>query len=76
MKRNITDTETFIRLFAGIAFASLSFDQALRHHWNGLFPTISTILLVTALTGFCPLYFLLGIHRHLKPHHHGIERHT
>lgn len=63
MRRNITDIEIVIRLFAGIAFASLTFDQALRHQWNNLTATVAAVLLVTALTGFCPLYFALGIHR-------------
>ncbi|MBS1606553.1 MAG: DUF2892 domain-containing protein [Bacteroidetes bacterium] len=64
MKRNITDIEIVIRLFAGIAFASITFDFALRHQWNSMTATVCAILLVTALTGFCPLYFILGIHRH------------
>jgi hypothetical protein len=64
MKRNIGNTETVIRLFAGVAFASLALDHALRHQWNNIIPAVAAVLLVTALTGVCPLYALLGIHKH------------
>jgi hypothetical protein len=69
MKRNIGGLEMILRLFAGILLADLSVDQALNGHWNIITPAIATVLLVTALTRFCPIHALFSHHQ--KPHHHG-----
>ncbi len=69
MRSNIGNVDKFIRLFAGIALADLSFDQALGGHWNILTITLSILLLATALTGFCPLYSIFGSgHKHNTTH--------
>jgi len=60
--------EIILRLFAGILFADLSVDQALYGHWNILSSAIAAVLLITAVTGFCPIYALFG---HQKSNHHG-----
>ena len=58
MKKNIGQTDKWIRVVAGLALlAILAFvDSGWR--WLGL---IGIIPLATALLNFCPLYALLGI---------------
>jgi len=62
MKTNIGNGDMLLRLFSGIALADLSIDQASYGHTNILTSMIALVLLVTALTRFCPLYALFGIH--------------
>ncbi len=61
MKKNIGQTDKWIRVVIGIALVLfLAFNQSgLR--WLGL---IGIIPLATALFNFCPLYALLGISTH------------
>ncbi len=62
MKRNIGEQDMILRLFLGIMLLDLSVDQALTSHWNIITSAIGVVLLATALSGFCPLYALFGIH--------------
>jgi len=55
--------EIMIRLLAAIAFADLAVDQAVGGRWNTLYWVLATVLAVTALSGFCPLYALFRPHR-------------
>ncbi len=56
MKRNIGTPERIIRAFAGIAILSLAFIGP-KSAWAYL----GIIPLLTAASGFCPPYALLGI---------------
>ena len=59
MKTNIGHIEMLLRLFAGIALADLSIDQATYGHTNIIGSLFAMVLIITALAGFCPLYALL-----------------
>lgn len=56
MKSNVGKTDKAIRIILGIIIAALGFYYK---SWWGL---IAIVPFVTAFTGFCPLYKLLGIH--------------
>ncbi len=55
MKRNIGNTDMAIRIIIGLAIAAAGFYFK---SWWGL---VAIIPLVTAFTGFCGLYSVLGI---------------
>ena len=76
MKTNIGHVEMLIRLFSGIALADLSIDQATYGHTNIITSALAVLLLVTAVTGFCPLYALLGIHRDGKNNTHSHSKNS
>ncbi len=56
MKQNVKPLDRFIRLFLGIAVLSLVF-LGPQTAWGYL----GLIALVSALSGFCPLYRLFGV---------------
>jgi hypothetical protein len=55
MKKNIGQTDTIIRIIIGLGIGAAGWYY---ESWLGL---IALVPLLTALTGFCGLYALLGI---------------
>jgi len=62
MKTNVGRPDAIIRVLLGILIAGLGVYYS---SWWGL---LAVIPLVTAFTGFCPLYALLGISTCPRPH--------
>jgi hypothetical protein len=58
MQMNIGGTDKVVRILAGLVLLSLVFLLKGSARWFGL---IGLVPLVTAFTGFCPLYTLLGV---------------
>lgn len=58
MKVNVGSADKAIRIVIGLALLSLLFLLDGRARWFGL---IGLVPLLTAFTGFCPLYTLLGV---------------
>ena len=58
MTKNIGKVDQWIRIVLGIALLSMLLWVPGGLKWLGL---IGLVPLITALTGFCPLYRLLGI---------------
>ncbi|MEI6638700.1 MAG: DUF2892 domain-containing protein [Chlorobium sp.] len=55
MAKNIGKTDRVIRFLIGVVMLLAGF---IAHSWWG---AVGLVPLVTAITGFCPLYTLLGI---------------
>ena len=58
MQVNIGSIDKTVRIVAGLVLLSLVFLLEGKARWFGL---IGVVPLVTAFTGFCPLYTVLGI---------------
>ncbi|WPQ60600.1 DUF2892 domain-containing protein [Chitinophaga sancti] len=58
MKKNVGTVDGLIRVILAIITIFLFYNKILT---DSLFMIIAVILLLTSLTGFCPLYSLLGI---------------
>lgn len=58
MQMNIGGTDKVVRVLIGLALLSLLFLLKGQARWFGL---IGLVPLVTAFTGFCPLYTLVGV---------------
>jgi hypothetical protein len=58
MQVNIGSIDKSVRIVAGLVLLSLVFLLEGKARWFGL---IGLVPLVTAFTGFCPLYTLLGV---------------
>ena len=58
MKVNVGSADKAIRIVIGLALLSLLFLLEGKARWFGL---IGLVPLLTALSGFCPLYTLFGL---------------
>jgi hypothetical protein len=58
MQVNVGSTDKVVRVVIGLALLSLLFLLEGKARWFGL---IGLVPLLTAFTGFCPLYTLLGM---------------
>ncbi|OMP78611.1 MULTISPECIES: DUF2892 domain-containing protein [unclassified Chitinophaga] len=58
MKKNVGTVDGLIRVILAIITIFLFYNKILT---DSLFMIIAVILLLTSLTGFCPLYSLLGL---------------
>ncbi|MFA5130868.1 MAG: DUF2892 domain-containing protein [Patescibacteria group bacterium] len=63
--QNENATDRWVRVILGIIFLLLAYFQ-LTGTWRIVFYVLGIIALVTALTGFCALYKLLGINTNKK----------
>lgn len=59
MKKNVGQTDKWVRLILGAALVVLFFLIQSGWRWAGLI--VGLVLVVTALVNFCPLYAMLGI---------------
>lgn len=61
MKKNVGNTDRFVRVMFGIILLILFMSNAIKDSmWNWIILGVSTILIVTAFATFCPLYAILG----------------
>lgn len=62
MKKNVGSTDKIIRMVLAVAIGYFAYSTAFNTDWiQYLLYTIASIMLVTPITGFCPLYVLFGI---------------
>ncbi|MGB5237197.1 MAG: DUF2892 domain-containing protein [Flavobacteriaceae bacterium] len=62
MKKNIGALDKVLRFLLGITGGLLVYYEVLTGPTSFIVLTAVAVLFLTALTGFCPLYGLLGIH--------------
>ncbi|MEN8790317.1 MAG: DUF2892 domain-containing protein [Flavobacteriaceae bacterium] len=62
MKKNIGALDKVLRFSLGIAGGLLVYYEVITGPISFILLAAVAVLLLTALTGFCPLYGLLGIH--------------
>lgn len=61
MKKNVGNTDRFVRVMFGIILLILFMSGAIKDSmWNWIILGISSILIITSFATFCPLYALLG----------------
>ncbi len=63
MKKNMSNTDKWIRIILGLALLSLIFIIESNLRWLGL---IGLVLIATGFINFCPIYALLGISTNKK----------
>ena len=68
MKRNLGALDKVVRFLLGIAGGLLVYYELITGPLAYIALAIVAVLLLTSLTGFCPLYGMLGINS-CKPHH-------
>jgi hypothetical protein len=61
MKKNVGNTDRFVRVMFGIILLILFMSGAITSSlWNWIILAVSLVLIITAFATFCPLYALLG----------------
>ena len=61
MKKNIGNTDRFVRVMFGIILLIIFTSGAITNSlWNWIILAVSLVLIITAFATFCPLYALLG----------------
>jgi len=61
MKKNVGNTDRFVRVIFGIILLILFMSKAIKDDlWNWIILGVSSILIITAFATFCPLYAILG----------------
>jgi len=61
MKKNVGNTDRFVRVMFGIILLILFMSNAIKDSmWNWIILGVSSILIVTAFATFCPLYAIIG----------------
>lgn len=61
MKKNVGNTDRFVRVMFGIIFLIIFMSGAITSSlWNWIILAVSLVLIITAFATFCPLYALLG----------------
>lgn len=61
MKKNIGNTDRFVRVIFGIILLILFMSKAIKDDlWNWIILGVSSILIITSFATFCPLYAVLG----------------
>ncbi len=66
MTQNVGPVDRIIRIVLAIAFAYGA--VALSGAWVWVLGVLAAVALITGLTGFCPLYRLLGINTNRRSH--------
>lgn len=61
MNTNVGSTDKVIRIVAGVVAAVLAFVLGAGSVGGIILLVVAAIMLVTAFTGFCPLYRLVGV---------------
>lgn len=59
---NESTTDRIIRVVAGLILAALSLGGVVTGTFGTVLIVLGAVLLLTGVTGFCPLYALLRIH--------------
>lgn len=60
MKKNVGNTDRFVRVMFGIILLILFMSGAIENNLKWIVLGVSMILIITAFATFCPLYALLG----------------
>lgn len=60
MKKNVGNTDRFVRVMFGIILLILFMSGAIENNLKWIVLGVSMILIITAFATFCPLYTLLG----------------
>jgi hypothetical protein len=61
MKKNVGTIDKVVRILISVAVISLYFTHVLSGTAGIILLVVSGILVITAFTGLCPLYLLLGL---------------
>lgn len=61
MKKNMGNADRIIRLLVVAALAALYFTGTVTGLWGTIALVAGAIFTLTSLTGFCPIYALVGI---------------
>ena len=62
MKKNVGSTDKIIRMVLAIAIGYFAYSTTFETNWiQYVLYIISAVMLVTPITGYCPLYTLFGI---------------
>jgi hypothetical protein len=61
MKKNVGNTDRFVRVMFGIILLIIFMSGAITNSlWNWIILAVSLVLIITAFATFCPLYALVG----------------
>ncbi len=60
MKKNIGSTDKIIRVAAAIVLSVLYFTKVINGTTATVLGIVATVLLLTSIINFCPLYVILG----------------
>ena len=60
MKRNVGNTDRFVRIILGIILLLLFLSNIIDNGAKWLILGVSVILIITSFATFCPLYAILG----------------
>jgi hypothetical protein len=74
MKKNLGIADRIIRIIIAVVFAVLIFSGTVSGLLSLLLGIVGGIFLLTGVSNFCPLYFLLGIKTCQPEHHHPVHR--
>jgi len=72
MKKNLGTFDRVMRVIIAIVFAVLILSGTVSGALSLVLGIAGGIFLLTAASGFCPLYTSLGIHTN-SPHHHSVH---
>jgi hypothetical protein len=61
MKKNMCNTDRFLRILAAIVFAVLYFTETVTGTFGLVLVILGAVFLATSLISFCPLYTLIGV---------------
>lgn len=61
MKKNMGNTDKFIRILLAIIFSALYFTNTVTGIWGMVLLILGGVFLFTSLVSFCPLYVPFGI---------------
>jgi hypothetical protein len=70
MKKNVGVADRIVRFIVAVVFAYLIFTNAVGGALLLVLGVFGGIFLLTAVSGFCPIYLLLGIKSNSTEHHH------
>lgn len=76
MKQNVGGLDRILRLLVAVVLVAFYFYGQVSGGWGILWLVTALVLAVTAITGFCPLYKLLGIDTCVAQSHKKDEQHT
>lgn len=60
MKKNVGNTDRFVRVMFGIILLILFMSGAIENNLKWIVLGVSMVLIITAFATFCPLYALVG----------------
>ena len=61
MKKNMGNTDKYIRLFLVLVFAALVYFKVIEGYFGIAALSLAVVFILTSLMSFCPLYTLFGI---------------